>query len=182
DRGARLAAADRDSSSLVLGSTRHRSLPLAPTASLVRPSSTLTSVHAAGSALDLPRGWRMGSSEPTIVYDLKDAVACVRLNRPQKLNAFTFDMMDALRAAREEGAADERAVAVVVTGTGRAFSAGLDVGDLVRSTENFPPTSAGSPHADAGEGAASFLEGVPRASHARKGSRHDRDAFGDHRL
>jgi enoyl-CoA hydratase/carnithine racemase len=41
----------------------------------------------------------MGSSEPTIVYDLEDSVACVRLNRPQKLNVFTCEMIDALRAA-----------------------------------------------------------------------------------
>jgi enoyl-CoA hydratase/carnithine racemase len=38
----------------------------------------------------------MDVTEPTIVYDLKDSVACVRLNRPQKLNAFTFEMIDRL--------------------------------------------------------------------------------------
>jgi enoyl-CoA hydratase/carnithine racemase len=89
----------------------------------------------------------MGSSEPAIVYDLEDSIACVRLNRPEKLNAFTFGMIDALRAAVDEAAADERAVAIVVTGTGRAFSAGLDAADLARSTEGGPPTSPGSPQA-----------------------------------
>ena len=87
----------------------------------------------------------MDSSEPAIVYDLEDSVARVRLDRPGKLNAFTFAMIDALRVAIERAAADERAVAIVVTGTGRAFCAGLDTSDLARSTEGGPIDSPGSP-------------------------------------
>jgi enoyl-CoA hydratase/carnithine racemase len=104
----------------------------------------------------------MGSSDRTIVYDLEDSVARVRLNRPQKLNAFTFEMIDELRAAVEEAAADERAAAIVVTGTGRAFSAGLDAGDLVRSTESAPPTSSGLPQADEIPALFGYLLRVPK--------------------
>jgi enoyl-CoA hydratase/carnithine racemase len=90
----------------------------------------------------------MSSSESTVVYDLVDSIARVRLNRPEKLNAFTFGMIDALRAAVEQAAADERAVAIVVTGTGRAFSAGLDAEELARSAESGPPSSPGLPQPD----------------------------------
>ena len=54
----------------------------------------------------------------------------MRLNRPEKLNAFTFAMIDQIRDAVERAAADEGVVAIIITGTGRAFSAGLDAGDL----------------------------------------------------
>jgi enoyl-CoA hydratase/carnithine racemase len=90
----------------------------------------------------------MSSSQLAIVYELENSVARVRLNRPEKLNAFTFDMIDALRAAVDEAAADERAVAIVITGTGRAFCAGLDASDLVRATEGSAPTSSAPPPPD----------------------------------
>ena len=63
----------------------------------------------------------------------------VRMDRPEKLNAFTFEMIDAIRACVDRAASDERVLAIVITGTGRAFSAGLDTGDLARSA------SAGEP-------------------------------------
>jgi enoyl-CoA hydratase/carnithine racemase len=59
----------------------------------------------------------------------------VRLERPEKLNAFTFVMVQEIRDAVERAAADPDVVAVVITGSGRAFSAGLDTADLTRSTE-----------------------------------------------
>jgi enoyl-CoA hydratase/carnithine racemase len=55
------------------------------------------------------------------------------LDRPQKLNAFTFRMIAEIRAAVERAASDTSVVGIVVTGTGRAFSAGLDTSDLARS-------------------------------------------------
>lgn len=70
---------------------------------------------------------------PNVVYEVEDSVAAVRLDRPEKLNAFTFGMIAEIRKAVETAAADERVVGIVVTGTGRAFSAGLDTADLARS-------------------------------------------------
>jgi enoyl-CoA hydratase/carnithine racemase len=69
-----------------------------------------------------------------VVVDVKDSVAIVRLNRPERLNAFTFKMIAEIRAAVERAAADENVVGIVITGSGRAFSAGLDAVDLARST------------------------------------------------
>lgn len=67
-----------------------------------------------------------------IVLDVDGAVATVRLNRPEKLNAVTQEMSDALERI-VGGLNDDPAVrAVVLTGTGRAFSAGSDIRTLDR--------------------------------------------------
>jgi enoyl-CoA hydratase/carnithine racemase len=76
----------------------------------------------------------VSSEQPHVIVELKDSVAIVRLNRPERMNAFTFKMIAAIRAAVEHAAADENVVGIVITGTGRAFSAGLDAVDLARST------------------------------------------------
>ena len=61
------------------------------------------------------------------------AVATVRLNRPERLNAITDAMQDGLADFAEECAGDASIRAVVITGTGRAFSAGDDIsGTAVR--------------------------------------------------
>jgi enoyl-CoA hydratase len=54
-------------------------------------------------------------------------VATVTLNRPEALNAITVGMLDELRQAFAELAADRSVRVVVLTGEGRAFSAGLDL-------------------------------------------------------
>ncbi len=83
-----------------------------------------------------------------VVYEVDDSVAVIRLERPEKLNAFTFRMIAEIRAAADRAASDEHVVGLVVTGTGRAFSAGLDTGDLARSTsgtaEEAAPASSAS--------------------------------------
>ncbi len=54
------------------------------------------------------------------------AVALVRLNRPERMNAMAFDVMVPFREALLELGADTSVRAVVVTGAGRAFCAGAD--------------------------------------------------------
>ena len=54
------------------------------------------------------------------------AVATITLNRPEKLNAFTFQMLAEINAALDE-VADADLRALVLTGSGRAFSAGDDL-------------------------------------------------------
>ena len=73
------------------------------------------------------------AEESQVLLEVKDSVAIVRLNRPERLNAFTFKMVAEIRTAIERAAADEKAVGIVITGSGRAFSAGLDAADLARS-------------------------------------------------
>lgn len=63
----------------------------------------------------------------TILYDVEDGVATITLNRPDKLNAFTSQMMADLIAAFDAVDADDAVRAVIVTGAGRGFCAGADL-------------------------------------------------------
>src|SRR5689334_20930293 len=69
-----------------------------------------------------------------IAVEVEDPVAVVRLNRPEKLNAFTHHTLAEIRRAIEAAAKDPAVVGIVVTGTGRGFSAGLDSQTLMEST------------------------------------------------
>ena len=68
-------------------------------------------------------------SYATIRFETQDGVATITLNRPEKLNAYTTEMgeeaVDAFRRARVDGAVR----AVILTGAGRGFCAGQDLGD-----------------------------------------------------
>ncbi|MEV4160474.1 enoyl-CoA hydratase-related protein [Nonomuraea dietziae] len=63
-----------------------------------------------------------------IEYDVTDGIATLTLNRPERLNAFTFTMRSELIDAFDLADADDSVRAVVVTGAGRAFCAGADLG------------------------------------------------------
>jgi enoyl-CoA hydratase/carnithine racemase len=63
----------------------------------------------------------------TILYDVADGVATITLNRPDKLNAFTGQMMLDMIAAFDATDADDAVRVVIVTGAGRAFCAGADL-------------------------------------------------------
>ncbi|MGP3958679.1 enoyl-CoA hydratase-related protein [Nonomuraea sp. 3N208] len=63
-----------------------------------------------------------------IEYGVADRVATITLNRPDRLNAFTFAMRGELLEAFDLADADDEVRAVVVTGAGRAFCAGADLG------------------------------------------------------
>jgi enoyl-CoA hydratase/carnithine racemase len=65
-----------------------------------------------------------------LTYEVKDRIATITLNRPDKLNAFTGPMIDAWAASLTEAQRDDSVHTVVVTGAGRAFCAGGDVGRM----------------------------------------------------
>jgi enoyl-CoA hydratase/carnithine racemase len=68
-------------------------------------------------------------SEPTqISLDQSDGVLTITLNRPEQLNAFTGVMLGELVAALDHADADDGVRAVIVTGRGRGFCAGADLG------------------------------------------------------
>ncbi len=69
------------------------------------------------------------SPELVIQVSTQGAVRILTLNRPTALNAFTAAMLASTREALAEAAADSSVRAVVITGAGRAFSAGQDLGD-----------------------------------------------------
>jgi len=64
----------------------------------------------------------------TILYDVADAVATVTLNRPDRLNAVNTTVIRELVAAFDQADGDDGVRAVIVTGAGRAFCAGADLG------------------------------------------------------
>jgi enoyl-CoA hydratase/carnithine racemase len=63
----------------------------------------------------------------TILYDVEDGVATITMNRSDKLNAFTTQMMLDMIAAFDLTDADDAVRAVIVTGAGRGFCAGADL-------------------------------------------------------
>jgi enoyl-CoA hydratase/carnithine racemase len=62
-----------------------------------------------------------------IVYEKEPPRATIRLNRPEKLNAFDFQMLREIARAAEDASWDDDIRVVVVTGTGRAFCVGADL-------------------------------------------------------
>jgi enoyl-CoA hydratase len=69
-------------------------------------------------------------TEPVLLVEQEDGVATLTLNRPRALNALSRELREALVAAFRR-LADDRSVGVVIlTGAGRAFSAGLDLKEL----------------------------------------------------
>jgi len=63
-----------------------------------------------------------------ITYEVDGAVATITLDRPDRLNAFTGRMMSELISAFDRIDADDAVRAVIVTGAGRGFCAGADLG------------------------------------------------------
>ena len=61
-----------------------------------------------------------------IEYRVEGCAAVITLNRPEKLNAFTYHTLNEIRTAVNKSVADTEVVGIVLTGNGRGFSAGLD--------------------------------------------------------
>jgi enoyl-CoA hydratase/carnithine racemase len=66
----------------------------------------------------------------TIRYDVEDRIATITFNRPDRLNALSPEMVSELRTAYADAEADDEVWTIVVTGAGRAFCAGADVGEI----------------------------------------------------
>lgn len=62
-----------------------------------------------------------------ITYEVADGIATITLSRPDKMNAFTGQMMGEVMSAFDATDADDDVRAVIVTGAGRAFCAGADL-------------------------------------------------------
>lgn len=65
----------------------------------------------------------------TIITDIQDGVMTLTLNRPDRLNAFNRLMMDEMIAALDIADADDAVRAIIVTGAGRGFCAGVDLSE-----------------------------------------------------
>ena len=68
-----------------------------------------------------------------VLYAVADHVATLTLNRPERMNTISRDMLDQLTAHLLAADADPDVRVVVLTGTGRAFCAGLDLGEVTKT-------------------------------------------------
>lgn len=80
-------------------------------------------------------------SPDDVLYETREAVAWITLNRPRVLNAVNKNLTRLFAAALERAAADEDAKAVVVIGSGRAFCAGGDMWASLYPDEDPAPSA-----------------------------------------
>ena len=93
-----------------------------------------------------------------IVYEVREGIATITLNRPDKLNAWTRQMAHELREAMHAAATDDAVRGIILTGAGRGFCAGADMnllsglsGGTAGGEETpaaYPVPSGGSQRAD----------------------------------
>ena len=79
----------------------------------------------------------------TVKADFNNGVQWIRLNRQDKLNAFNDQMGTDLQEALKEAERDQKVRCVVITGEGRAFSVGEDLGPNKTAIENGKPLTLG---------------------------------------
>ncbi|MGD8415628.1 MAG: enoyl-CoA hydratase-related protein [Pseudomonadales bacterium] len=72
-------------------------------------------------------------SYETILVEEIDGVTRITLNRPERLNAWTYQMGAELSAAVAAANENDDVIAMVVTGAGRGFCAGADIGDVFKA-------------------------------------------------
>jgi enoyl-CoA hydratase/carnithine racemase len=79
----------------------------------------------------------------TIEYQVQDLILTLSLNRPEQMNSFTVEMANELIHAFNRASDDDDVSAIVVTGKGRAFCAGMDLtreGNVFGLDESKQPT------------------------------------------
>ncbi|QXJ31322.1 enoyl-CoA hydratase/isomerase family protein [Saccharolobus shibatae] len=69
----------------------------------------------------------------TIQIEVRENIAIIKLNRPDKLNAINFQMVDELVDALNKLDSDDKIKVVIITGNGKAFSAGADVKEMLET-------------------------------------------------
>jgi enoyl-CoA hydratase/carnithine racemase len=80
-----------------------------------------------------------------LLYEVRDPVAIVTLNRPDRLNALTGRLLAEMKHAIAAAEKDERVVGIILTGAGRGFSAGADMQDLQNTANAGGARAAGAP-------------------------------------
>jgi methylglutaconyl-CoA hydratase len=78
----------------------------------------------------------------SIEYAAADGVARITLNRPDKRNAITSEMMSALRDALHTAGDDTDVRVLLIRGAGKDFCAGLDLSEVLKSAEDEPSSIA----------------------------------------
>lgn len=97
-----------------------------------------------------------------IEYEVRGNAAIIRLNRPEKLNAFTYHTLKEIRQAVAAAVADRQVIGIIFTGNGRAFSAGLDSAVLASVTSGETETTTSTRSTEELPGLFSYLLQVPK--------------------
>jgi enoyl-CoA hydratase len=96
-------------------------------------STTATSMPVPKAAAVTPP--TVGLTLANVLYEKKDAIAYVTVNRPKLLNALNTPTWEDLRTAFEDARSDPTVRGVILTGAGnKAFIAGADIGELAHAT------------------------------------------------
>ena len=66
-----------------------------------------------------------------ILFEKKDGIATITLNSPDKLNAISIKMRESLMLVSDEISKDDSIKVAILTGAGRGFCAGADLGELM---------------------------------------------------
>ena len=80
----------------------------------------------------------------TILTDVCDGICTITMNRPHRLNAWTYQMGNEMADAVNIANADDDVNAIVVTGAGRGFCAGADIGDVFKKQADTGTTGGDS--------------------------------------
>ena len=67
---------------------------------------------------------------PCILTEQRGRALLIRLNRPEKMNAISTELLRELNAALDDAESDPQVGAIVITGNSRAFAAGADIGEI----------------------------------------------------
>jgi 2-(1,2-epoxy-1,2-dihydrophenyl)acetyl-CoA isomerase len=85
----------------------------------------------------------MSANEQSILIESDGTVRTLRLNRPDVLNAFNAEMISQLSKAIRDAEKDKTVRCVVITGAGRAFSAGQDLAEVSQRAQGGNPIELG---------------------------------------
>lgn len=97
-----------------------------------------------------------------LAYDVRDMVATITFNRPERMNAWTAVLEAELRQAVAAASTDDGVRCIVLTGAGRAFCAGADLGGPLGGAPGGVPPAAPPVSANDLEQRYSYLLAVPK--------------------
>jgi enoyl-CoA hydratase/carnithine racemase len=80
-----------------------------------------------------------------ILYEVEDNILTITLNRPERLNAFTGQMLNELLDALDRADADDDVRAIIFTGAGRGFCAGADLSSGERTFDSSASSNEAKP-------------------------------------
>jgi enoyl-CoA hydratase/carnithine racemase len=77
-------------------------------------------------------------ADPAVLYEVKDHIAQITLNRPENRNSMTNDVLEGLRRAVTQAREDVDLRCIIITGSGKSFCAGADFRSQVQRDEGGP--------------------------------------------